>query len=315
MRCLSCFRAFLLLVCVSPSALLLAQESHPLIGRWDLVMKSDGAEFPSWLEVRKSGHSTLVGDFVGQFGSARPVSKIVVRGQSFRFVIPPQWERREDDQVIEGQLINGRIEGETTDEKGRIVTWTGKRAPELRRLEKPDWGEPVELFDGKTLEGWKPLLRDVENGWMVEDGILYNRKPGQNIATVGKYSDFKLHVEFKYPQGSNSGIYLRGRYEVQIEDNFGKPADSHHIGGIYGHLTPSSNAAKKHGQWQTYDIELVGRRVTVHLNGERVIDRATIPGITGGALDSNEGTPGPLYLQGDHGPVWFRKVTLTPAIN
>jgi hypothetical protein len=82
---------------------------------------------------------------------------------------------------------------------------------------------------------------------------------------------------------------------------------------MYGHLTPSVNSAKPAGEWQTIEITLVGRAVTIVLNGERVIDRATIPGITGGALDSHEGQPGPVLLQGDHGPIDFRKLTLTPA--
>ena len=133
------------------------------------------------------------------------------------------------------------------------------------------------------------------------------------MVTKQKFTDFKLHAEFRYPKGSNSGVYLRGRYEVQVEDNYGKDPESHLIGGVYGFLTPSSNPAKKPGEWQTYDITLVGRTVTVLLNGERVIDRQVIPGITGGALDSDEGLPGPIMLQGDHGPVEFRKLTLTPA--
>lgn len=304
--------ATLLLLLVSTCSLLSADESR-LIGRWDIIMRGPAGEFPSWLEVRKSGNATLVGDFVGQFGSARPISKIETDGDAFRFVIPPQWEQRTDDLVIEGQLDEETMSGETTDENGKRVTFTGKRAPSLKRAQVPKWGESIELFNGKDLNGWVPLLQGVQNGWLVRDGILINDKPGQNIATKQEFEDFKLHAEFRYSKGSNSGIYLRGRYEVQIEDNFGKEAESHLIGGIYGHLTPSSNAAKPHDQWQTYDITLVGRQVTVLLNGERVIDRATIPGITGGAIDSNEGEPGPIYLQGDHGPVEFRKLTLTPA--
>jgi hypothetical protein len=122
-----------------------------------------------------------------------------------------------------------------------------------------------------------------------------------------------LHADFRYPNQSNSGIYLRGRYEVQIEDNFGKPPDSHYIGGVYGFLTPRINAAKKAGEWQTVEITLAGRIVTITVNGEPVIERQAIPGITGGALDSEEAQPGPIMIQGDHGPVEFRELSLTPA--
>jgi hypothetical protein len=124
----------------------------------------------------------------------------------------------------------------------------------------------------------------------------------------------RVQAEFRYPRGSNSGLYLRGRYEAQIEDNFGADPDSHRIGGIYGFLAPRVNTARRAGEWQTFDITLVGRRITTVFNGETVIDRQEIPGITGGALDSREGEPGPIMLQGDHGVVEFRKLTLTPAV-
>jgi hypothetical protein len=169
------------------------------------------------------------------------------------------------------------------------------------------------LFNGRDLSGWKPRAAAVKNGWRVENGVLANVNPGNDLMTEQRFEDFKLHVEFRYPKGSNSGIYLRGRYEVQIEDNYGQEPDSHRIGGVYGFLTPSVNAAKRAGEWQSMAITLVGRQVTVVLNGERVIARQAIPGITGGALDSDEGRPGPILLQGDHGRVEFRKVTLTPA--
>lgn len=282
----------------------------PLIGRWDITVDGVDSDFPSWIEVRKSGNSTLVGSYVGQFGSARPVAKFETLADTFRFSVPPQWEKRRDDQVFMGRASGDALIGTTTDENGNEIGWRATRAPTLDRKVLPKWGRPVELFNGKNLDGWKPLLAGVENGWVVKKGVLSNEKPGQNIATTQTFEDFKLHAEFRYPKGSNSGIYLRGRYEAQIEDNFGDEAESHKIGGIYGHLTPSSNAAKRHGEWQTYDIELVGRKITVHLNGERVIDRATIPGITGGAIDSHEGEPGPIYLQGDHGPIEFRALTI-----
>jgi hypothetical protein len=182
----------------------------------------------------------------------------------------------------------------------------------LKRTGTPTWGDPIELFDGKSMTGWKSRSKSG-HGWTVRDGLLVNANPGTDILTTDKFEGFQLHAEFRYPKGSNSGIYLRGRYEVQIEDNFGDEPDSHKIGGIYGFLTPSVNAAKRPGEWQTMDITLVGRVVTVVFNGERIIDRQTIPGITGGALDSNEGEPGPILLQGDHGPIEFRKITLKPA--
>jgi hypothetical protein len=289
-----------------------AKRELPILGRWDLTVQSPDGEYPSWFEVRRSGYHTLVGSYVGQFGSARPISKVEFENGRFRFSVPPQWEQRKDDVRVTGQIEGDKLRGETTDDKGRQVTWTARRAPSLKRSHPPTWGEPIELINGKDLTGWKPRSSTVKNGWVIENGMLVNATPGNDLATERKFRDFKVHAEFRYPPGSNSGIYLRGRYEVQIEDDYGQEPDSHRIGGIYGFLTPSVNSAKKPGEWQTLDATLVGRVVTVILNGERVIDRQTIPGITGGALDSDEGASGPLFLQGDHGPIEFRRVTVTP---
>jgi hypothetical protein len=284
-----------------------------IIGRWDLTVRGEEGEYPSWLEVRRSGRTTLVGFFVGRFGSVRPISRVEFDKGTVRFAVPPQWEHRQDDLRFEGRLEGDALRGETTDEKGRTLTWTGRRAPALHRDHPPRWGRPVELFNGKDLSGWKPRDAHAKNGWTVRDGLLFNAEPGNDLMTERKFEDFRLQAEFRYPKGSNSGVYLRGRYEVQIEDNYGQEPDALGIGGVYGFLTPSVNAARKPGEWQTLDVTLVGRVVTVVLNGERVIDRQTIPGITGGALDGDEGSPGPIFIQGDHGPIEFRQLTLTPA--
>jgi hypothetical protein len=289
------------------------RQPPPVVGRWDLKVHGPDGDYPSWLEVRQSGFRTLVGSFVGRFGSARPLSRVDYDQGRIRFALPPQWEHRTDDLVFEGKLEGDVLRGDTTDDKGKRLTWEARRAPSLKRDHPPRWRDPVELINGRDLSGWKPRSAAVKNGWLVRDGVLTNANPGTDLLTERQFTDFKLYTEFRYPKGSNSGVYLRGRYEVQIEDNYGDEPDSHKIGGVYGFLTPCVNAAKKPGEWQTLEVTLVGRQVTVVLNGERVIDRQTIPGITGGALDSDEGKPGPILLQGDHGPVEFRKVTLTPA--
>jgi len=292
----------------------LAREKLPIIGRWDLTVQGAEGDYPSWLEVQLSGRTTLVGSFVGRFGSARPISRVEFEAGRVRFSLPVQWEDRKDDLHFEGRLEGETIRGETTDDQGRNVTWTGRRAPALKRGHEPVWGTPVELFNGRDLSGWKARSASVKNGWTVQDGLLANAIPGNDLLTEQKFNDFRLQAEFRYRPGSNSGIYLRGRYELQIEDNYGGEPDAHKIGGIYGFLTPRINAARRPGEWQTVDVTLVGRVVTITLNGELIIDRQTIPGITGGALDSDEGAPGPILLQGDHGSIDFRKVTLTPGM-
>jgi hypothetical protein len=288
-------------------------ESPSVIGRWDVTVEGAEGKYPSWFEVRKSGYRTLVGSYVGQFGSARPISQVESNDGSLRFAVPPQWENRRTAVGFEGRLDGDVLRGETTDDDGKRIRWTARRAPTLGREDQNHWGEPVELFNGRDLSGWKPRTAGRKNGWKVREGVLINAEPGNDLLTDRKFTDFRVHAEFRYPQGSNSGIYLRGHYEVQIEDNFGQEPDNEKIGGVYGFLTPRINAAKPAGQWQSLEITLIGRRVTVEFNGERIIDRQIIPGITGGALDSDEGAPGPILIQGDHGPVEFRKLTLTPV--
>lgn len=288
-----------------------AQIATTLQGRWDLVIEKDGQQLPSWLEVTKSGRKTLVGRFVYAFGSARPVSEVKITGEKFSFSIPPQWEDGAMDMKFEGSVSGDGLQGTMIYTDGKSYNWTGVRQPLLTHHKDPTWGEPVPLFNGKDLSGWKAM---GENQWMVENGILKSPKSGANLVTEQKFDDFKLHIEFRYPEGSNSGVYLRGRYEVQIEDNQGKEPSSTLFGGIYGFLTPTEMMAKSPGEWQQYDITLIGRRVTVVANGVPVIIDQTIPGITGGALDSQEGMPGPFFIQGDHGPIEYRNIIVTPRV-
>jgi hypothetical protein len=285
----------------------------PIVGRWDLTVQSPDGPFPSWLEVERSGWITLVGQYVAQGGSARPISRVHYSGGRMSFTVPVQWERPEGDIRFDGRLAGDRLTGTMVTQEGKRLSWTGVRAPSLKRYRAPQWGDTIDLFNGRSLTGWKTRKPKEPNGWVVESGLLRNKRPGNDLVTTQRFTDFKLHAEFRYPRGSNSGIYLRGRYEAQIEDNYGQAPEAHKIGGIHGFLTPRVNAAKPAGEWQTYDITLVGRRVTIVLNGQTVLEEQEIPGITGGALDSKEGEPGPIFLQGDHGPVDFRALTLTPA--
>src|SRR5579859_2863663 len=166
----------------------------PIVGRWDLVVHDPAGSYPSWLEVRQSGYRTLVGSFVGHFGSARPISHVAFNKGKVRFTLPPQWERRTDDLVFEGKLEDDVLRGETTDEKGKMIRWEGHRAPALQRDRPPRWGKPVELFNGKDLTGWKPRSATVKNGWLVRDGVLINAQPGNDLLTEGTFTDFKLHA-------------------------------------------------------------------------------------------------------------------------
>ena len=286
--------------------------SDALLGRWDLVVQRGTQTAPSWLEVERSGTATLVGQFVGSGGSARPIAKIDFTDGTFRFAIPPQWESNPRDITFEGRLQGDRLTGSMTMGDGTTASWSGTRAPSLRRAGPPTWGEPVTLFNGTSLDGWQPVGRR-DNQWSAVGGILQNARSGTNLSTLRKFDDFKLHLEFRVPKGANSGVYLRGRYELQIDDAAGLEPSSHHLGGVYGFIAPSENAARAAGEWQTMDITLIGRMLTYQLNGTTVICNREIPGITGGALDSAEAEPGPLLLQGDHGAVEYRNIVITPA--
>lgn len=286
----------------------------PPVGRWDLTVGSGRGAYPSWLEVtQKDGK--LAGRFVGRVGSVRPIKEIAFaeETQTLTFSLPPQYEGRKDDLRFTARLTtSARLEGTTTNPDGSEVTWTATPAPALKRSAETAWGTPITLFNGSDLTGWRGRFPNARHSWSVKEGVLTNSS-GMDLRTEQTFTDFKLHAEFRLPKSGNSGIYLRGRYEVQIEDDYGKPADLRGTGSIYGFLLPRLNAVKAAGEWQTCDITLVGRQVTVVLNGETVLDRQEIPGITGGAIESKEGEPGPILLQGDHSPVEFRNLVLTPA--
>jgi hypothetical protein len=284
-----------------------AQGEPRVVGRWDLRVQSANSAYPSWLEITTSGNKTLVGRFVGRVGSARPIARVVYAHDTLRFAIPPQWDRDTADLRLEAMLDSERLVGTITTPAGARQAFTGVRAPSLKQAAVTKWSAPTNLFNGKELTGWK--TQGGESHWSVVNGVLTSSASGANLMTTSVFEDFKLHVEFRYPKGGNSGVYLRGRYEVQIEDSPERDLpELVDIGAIYGFLRPNENASTGAGQWQAMDVTLVGRRVTVVLNGRTIIADQIIPGITGGALDADEGSPGPILLQGDHLPIEYRNI-------
>ena len=288
-----------------------AQANAPVIGRWDLTVQGANGPYPSWVEVSLSGNRTLVGRFVAGGGSARPIARVTYTDSTMHFTIPPQWDTANNDMTFEATMSSDVLTGTIVTSGGQREAFTAKRAPALRRTTLPVWGVPITLFNGRDLSGWTSF--GGTNHWKVVSEILTNTKPGANLSTNAKFTDFKLHLEFRYPKNGNSGVYLRGRHEVQVEDISDAELNAMHIGGVYGFLAPNENATKGPGVWNSYDITLIGRRVTVVLNGKTVIADQVIPGITGGAIDSNEGAPGPIYLQGDHTTVEYRNIVITPV--
>ena len=229
-----------------------AQEPAPppVVGTWDLTLTArDGRPLPSWLEVHVSGNGVLVGRFQGVVGSVRPISRLTYTNDTLRFAIPPQWEAGSADLQFAGVVTGEGLAGTITDPNGTPFPFTAVRAPALRRP-TPLWAPAMQLFNGKDLTGWHTV--GGTNQWSAVSGVLTNAKGGANLVTDAVFTDFKLHVEVRYPPRGNSGVYLRGRHEVQVEDSVVTKADAEATGGlgaIYGFLIPNQNAAKGAGQW------------------------------------------------------------------
>jgi hypothetical protein len=288
-------------------------SAKPFLGRWDLTLKTPEREYPSWLELREE-NGQFKAEMVGRWGNARPLPSAELSNGHLKFVSPKDEEGSKTDLVFEGTLIGRILSGSMNGPDGKIWQWTGRRAPSLKRSTEPAWGSPIPLFNGKDLTGWHEDSPGTSPVWKVENGVLIRPDRGPELINSSKFGDFKLHVEFNCGPDSNSGVYLRGRYEVQIETDSASDGPKERMGSVYGFLAPSTEPARKPGEWQSYDITLIGRMVTVVLNGQTIIDNKEIPGITGGALDSHEELPGPIYLQGtEKGRVMFRNIVITPA--
>lgn len=295
-----------------------AEEMQPVkkfLGRWDLTLKAPDGEHPSWLELSEE-NGQLKAQFVGRWGNARPLPKAEIVKGHLTFVSPKEEEAAHADMVFEGTLSGENLSGTVNGPDGKTWMWTGVRAPSLKRAQTPKWGKPVELFNGKDLTGWHMSQPNVTPVWKVENGLLISPGNGPEVIYENKFEDFKLHVEFNCGENSNSGVYLRGRYEVQIETDSIEEPPSHHMGGVYGFLAPTPEQPRTPGRWQSFDVTLLGRWIIVVQNGQTIIDNKEIPGITGGALDSHEELPGPIYLQGgEKGHVAYRSIVITPAEN
>lgn len=320
------------------SALTLAAPHVPandeFLGRWALTIPGGGA---GWLEIRKE-KGWYDGSILWGGGSVVPVSSVFFVEDRLNVTRTRDVRRRDaGGKVIRTQqftdLLSASVSGNTLElvvhsprEDGEGVVrseFSGKRIPDLPPapdLAKVRFGEPIQLLNGKDLTGWRLVEPSAANGWSVQNGVLVNKpdkgsgKHYGNLRTDREFEDFNLKLEAKVPSKGNSGIYLRGIYEVQVADSYGQAADSHGMGGVYSRITPTTNAAKAPGEWQTLDITLVDRHVTVVLNGTRIIDNKPLMGCTGGALWSDEFRPGPLYLQGDHEAVEYRNIVLRPVV-
>jgi hypothetical protein len=289
----------------------LLQAASPFAGRWDFNVSAPNGVGANWLGVTEKGNGLEVW-FQPTGGNVYriPNENVRIEGRHMSFTLPGGsgnnppvvWELEARD----GKLVGVQKRGERTTEV------TGVQAPDLRRNAPKAWSAPEPLFNGRNLEGWTPIGDPSASHWVVRDGLLVNETRGANLKTTRTFNDFKLHFEVNCPDDANSGFYLRGRYELQLEyEPAGKDPPERSMGSIYGRIAPAVEEPRRPGEWETFDVTLVGRTVTVVRNGVTTIDHKEIEGITGGALDANEGEPGPFYIQGDHtGGLKFRNITV-----
>ena len=286
----------------------LAQSGNPFLGRWDLTLTNANGSWPQWMEVVDNA-GKVDGRIQPRGGAVRQMVAAKVEGGHLLITVQAAGRGPEVDWdlTVNGDQLSG-IQKQGDNAETKIA---GVRAPKLDREMPKAWSKPEPLFNGKDLTGWEPVNRPENNHWVAKDGTLLNEARGSNIRTVRTFNDFKLHIEVMCPEHCNSGIYLRGRDEIQVGTEGGKLA-SHEMGAIYGFVAPKVAMPLDSGNWQTFDITLVGRHVTVVRNGVVLHENQEIPGITGGALDSNEAEPGPIFLQGDHdGGMAYRNITIS----
>jgi hypothetical protein len=292
---------------------LLCQAASPFAGRWDFTVAGPNSNSAYWLGVTDN-NGTLDVWFQPSGGNVIQMKDFKATGSHLSVTTAAATATRpattwELDAV--GGKLTGAIKGATS------TPVTGLPAPALKRAEPKAWTTPVSLFNGKDLTGWQPIGNPANSHWIVSDGLLVNETKGANLKSDATYTDFKVHFEVNCPEQANSGFYLRGRYEVQLEyETAGTEPPERGMGSVYGRIAPATILPRKPGQWESFDVMLVGRTVTISRDGVLTVDHKEIEGITGGALDANEGDPGPFYIQGDHtGGLKFRNITVSVPKN
>lgn len=307
-------------------ALVSVSQAEELSGDWSLELDSG---LPAWMSIQESEGKPLV--YMRLYvGSAGPYKQVEKANGRLRFDIRRNKKSKVVTTVDVGMKagkLDGTIIRQSPDGSVQREAFTGQRvtpmptnAPDLSKVR---FGQPISLFNGKDLTGWKAHEPDKKMGWSVEDGLLKNTTPKTDFSATGAYAnlkteavfdDFWLHIEFLVGKQRNSGVYLRGMYEAQVVDRDSRMQGIQGVGAIFGMIEPTVNAGRPGGKWQTYDITLVDRHVTVVLNGEKVIDNQPVPGPTAGAIHTNADKPGPIYLQGDHTNVSYRDIYLAPVL-
>jgi hypothetical protein len=305
-------------------ALVLLPETSPqhqsFLGRWNLTGTGTDVDHVYWLEIKENPNKEeaggqLSGLFLNRTSSPVQLASVKVESGELIFQLRARGDRPAPE--FRAKVEGDKLIGHHT-ERDRTVNWVGVRPPKWPSASSSGqhrYGAPVVLFDGASaasLDAFRPQNANRPLNWAVEEGVMTNAPPANNLVSKQTFQNFRLQAEYKVSQGSNGGIYLRGRYELQVLDDHGKPVEKTGNMAVYGWTPPLVNASRPAGEWQSLDATIVGNRLTATLNGEKVHDNTEIQAITGGALDANESAPGPLLIQGDHSKIWFRKITVTP---
>jgi hypothetical protein len=290
-------------------------------GRWDITVGGPSSPRGWWLEVSGAGTEGLRGRFLGApVGLLDEIPKLSVSEGELRFALEAKFRKDHPPEkgLYYARVEEGKLKGtfEIEGDPSTYLEWTGVRAPALAERDDASWkrGDPIVLFDGRDLAGWQAVPAGHPTGWVVRDGAMTSAGGATDLISDKKFGNFVVDAEYRIEPHANSGIALRGRYEVQIVDDADRPASNRGSGAILGRIAPTLNAERPAGEWQAIVIRLVGREVTVVLNGIRVINRQNIDGPTSIALDTNEGEPGPILLQGDRGTVEFRRLVVYPLV-
>jgi hypothetical protein len=283
-------------------------QNNPFVGTWNITGEPPNESYVYWLEVKDEG-GKVSAMFLNRGGSPVAVDNVTVANGQLSFSLP---SREAVKPTATFRVADGKLTGTVGAQAIKVV---GVRPPQWGACDanaNHAFGKPVVLFDGKTMDAWGGQHPDRPLKWNVVDGAMTNEPKANNLVSKEKFKDFRLEAEYKLTPKGNSGIYLRGRYEMQVLEDAGTAPESHGHMSIYARKQPDVNASKPAGEWQTVQITLVGNCVTAVLNGKTVHNNARIAGITGGALDAKETEPGPIMIQGDHEIVSFRKVVVTP---
>ncbi len=319
------------IVLLFTASMAVAQSRESFIGRWALALPYDPLEpwgGAGWLSIEDNG-GDLEGSLLWRTGGITQLTSVSVDGETLNITRDRSGTDKISATVSRDTMKLTRLIPANDGKEITQQSFTGKRlAPPPPRpdLSKAKRGKAITLFNGRNLDGWKLIgangrlsQDDSPNAWSVNNGVLENN-PVQpegkhiyfaNLCTVDVFKDFNIKLEVYIAEGNNSGVYLRGLYEVQVADTYGQEINSGSMGAIYGRIMPTQPGEKTH-QWHSYDITLLDRHVTVIINGKTFIDNQPLLGCTGGAISSDEYSPGPIYLQGDHTAIKYRNIVLTP---